>query len=38
MWYIDELSDHTPDLVTLVMPWDYVVKDFETDTEYRGRI
>ena len=38
LFQLDEISEHTPDAVALVMPWDYVVKDFETDSEYRSRL
>ena len=35
---LDYISENNPDSVSLLMPWDYCVKEFETDIERRAKI
>ena len=35
---LDQFGKQDVKLVTLLMPWDYSVKEFETDSEYRAKL
>ena len=34
---LDDVGRSMPNLVSFLMPWDCVIKEFECEAEYRGR-